>query len=49
MSYEVFYRIVEVEDSIVIDGESLNEIEEKTINELKKMNAEYRYSNWLND
>ena len=49
MSYEVFYRIGEVENSIVIEGNSLEEIQEKTIKELEKRKAEYRFSNWLND
>ncbi|QIC46213.1 hypothetical protein GAG94_03180 [Lysinibacillus sphaericus] len=49
MSYEVFYRIGELEGSVVIEGDSLKEVQEQTIIELEKMDAEYRYSNWLND
>ena len=48
MSYEVFYTVGEVEDSIVIEGESVEEIRESTHKELSARNATYRYSNWLN-
>lgn len=49
MSYEVFYKVDKTIDSIVIEGESLDEINEKTKIELKKRNGTYKYSNWLND
>lgn len=49
MAYEVFYTVGEVEDSIVIEGESVEEIREYTRKELSVRNATYRYSNWLND
>lgn len=49
MCYEIFYRIGNMEDSIVIEGESFDEIRKQAIRELEKRNAEYRYSIWLNN
>ncbi|HFK1535340.1 TPA: hypothetical protein ACGXMY_003273 [Bacillus cereus] len=49
MAYEVFYTVGEIEDSIVIEGESVEEIRESTRKELSVRNATYRYSNWLNN
>lgn len=49
MIYEIFYRVGEFEDSIVLEGESIEEIREQADRELKKRNAQYLYSNWLND
>ncbi|MBJ8044204.1 hypothetical protein JDS78_28910 [Bacillus cereus group sp. N17] len=49
MAYEVVYKVGEYEDSMVVAGESLEEIRMKTKKELERRNATYRYSNWLND
>lgn len=49
MTYEVFYRVEEIEDSFIIEGDSHEEIREKTEKELETRNATYRYSNWLNN
>ncbi|UYX55921.1 hypothetical protein M3Y14_32340 (plasmid) [Bacillus thuringiensis] len=49
MAYEVFYRVGEYEDSIVVTGEYIDEIRMKTQKEMERRNATYRYSNWLND
>lgn len=49
MAYEVFYRVGELKDSIIIEGDSLEEVKEKTEKELKVRNATFRYRNWLND
>ena len=49
MTYEVFYRVGEFDDSIIIEGDSIGEIRENIDKEIVRRNAEYRYSNWLND
>lgn len=49
VTYEVFYRVGEFEDSIIIEGDSLEEVKEKTEKELEVRKAIFRYSNWLND
>lgn len=49
MAYEVFYTVGEAKDSVVIEGESIEEIRESTRKELSVRNVTYRYSNWLND
>lgn len=49
MTYEVFYQIGEYADSIIIEGENIEEVREKAIKELESRDATYSYSNWLND
>lgn len=49
VTFEVFYRVGEFEDSIIIEGDTMEEIREKTTKELEVRNAKYRYSNWLNN
>lgn len=49
MTYEIVYSVGEFRDSIIIEGETIEEIREKTKKELEARNAKYRYSNWLND
>jgi len=49
MTYEVFYKTDNVIDSIVIEGDTIEEIQESINIELKRKNATYKYSNWLNN
>ena len=49
MTYEVFYSIGEYQDSIVVEGETIDEIRSVIEKELEQRNANYSYSNWLND
>lgn len=49
MTYEIFYRVGNFKDSIVVEGESIEDIREQAEKELKVRNAEYRYSIWLNN
>lgn len=49
MTYEVFYKIKGVSNSIIVEGETIEDIKFKTNIELEKICGVYSYSNWLNN
>lgn len=49
MKYEVFYSIGEYKDSIIIEGETIDDVRENVANEMEKRNADYNYSILLED
>ena len=49
MDYLIYYKIGDKVDFFHVEGESEEEIREKTDKELEARNGKYKYSIWLND